>query len=87
MFNLFKAETQEAMVSLIATQSDLIALYKEAIKDQDEIINHLKRLVNLQEEQIVDLKSDLKVMRQGLASYSESIAHYKDQLSELEKKQ
>lgn len=87
MFNLFKAETQEAMVKMIATQSELITLYKEAIKDRDEIINHLKRLVNLQEEQIVDLKSDLKVMRQGLASYSESIAHYKDQLSELEKKQ
>lgn len=87
MMNLFKRETEEAMISLIATQSDLIAIYKESAKDRDEIINHLKRLVNLQEQQIDDLKSDLKVTRQRLASYSESIAHYKDQLSELEKKQ
>lgn len=87
MFNLFKRETQDAMVKMIATQRDLIELHKEASKDRDDIINDLKRLVNLQEGQIDDLKSDLKVMRQRLASYSESIAHYKDQLSELEKKQ
>lgn len=85
--NLFKRETEEAMIKLIATQSDLIATYKESIKDRDEIIGHLKRLVNIQEQQIDDLKSDLKVMRQRLASYSESIAHYKDQLSELRLKQ
>lgn len=87
MMNLFKRETEEAMIKLIATQSDLIATYKESIKDRDEIIGHLKRLVNIQEQQIDDLKSDLKVMRQRLASYSESIAHYKDQLSELRLKQ
>lgn len=64
MFNLFKAETQEAMVSLIATQSDLITLYKEAQKDRDEIINHLKRLVDLQEQQIEDLKLKLRELRE-----------------------
>ena len=87
MINLFKRETEEAMVKLIATQSDLISTYKESTKDRDEIISHLKQLANLQEQQIDDLKSDLKVMRQRLASYLESIAHYKDQLSELREKQ
>jgi hypothetical protein len=47
MMNLFKRETEEAMIKLIATQSDLISLQKEAAKDREEIINHLKRLVNL----------------------------------------
>ena len=63
MMNLFKRETEEAMVKLIATQSDLIATYKESIKDRDEIINHLRRLVNLQEEQISDLKLKLRQLR------------------------
>ena len=64
MFNLFKAETQEAMVKMIATQKDLVQLYKEAQKDRDEIINHLKRLVNLQEQQIEDLKLKLRELRE-----------------------
>jgi hypothetical protein len=64
MMNLFKRETEEAMVKLIATQSDLIATYKESTKDRDEIINHLKRLVNLQEEQISDLKLKLRSLRE-----------------------
>lgn len=58
--NLFKRETEEAMVKLIATQSDLISLYKESTKDRDEIIDMLKRLVNLQEQQIDDLKVKLR---------------------------
>ena len=64
MFNLFKAETQEAMIKMIATQRDLVQLYKEAQKDRDEIINHLKRLVNLQEQQIEDLKLKLRELRE-----------------------
>lgn len=64
MMNLFKRETEEAMVKLIATQSDLIATYKESTKDRDEIINHLKRLVNLQEEQIFDLTLKLRELRE-----------------------
>jgi hypothetical protein len=60
MMNLFKRETEEAMVKLIATQSDLISLYKESTKDRDEIIDMLKRLVNLQEQQIDDLKVKLR---------------------------
>jgi len=62
--NLFKHETQEAMVKLISTQSDLINLYKESNKDQEEIINNLRRLVNLQEEQISDLKLKLRSLRE-----------------------
>lgn len=62
--NLFKYETQEAMVKLIATQSDLINLYKESNKDQEEIINNLRRLVNLQEEQISDPKLKLRELRE-----------------------
>lgn len=84
--NLFKAETQEALVKMIATQSDLINLYKEAAKDRDELVNHLKRLVDIQEQQIDELKNDLKVMRQRLASYSDIIKNYKDKFSELEEK-
>jgi site-specific DNA-adenine methylase len=64
MMNLFKHETQEAMVKLISTQSDLINLYKESNKDQEEIINNLRRLVNLQEEQISDLKLKLRSLRE-----------------------
>jgi len=63
MFNLFKAETQEAMVKLIATQSDLIALQKEAAKDREETISLLKRLVEIQELQISDLKDNLRDLR------------------------
>jgi site-specific DNA-adenine methylase len=61
MMNLFKHETQEAMVKLIATQRDLINLYKESNKDQEEIINNLRRLVNLQEEH---LKLKLRELRE-----------------------
>lgn len=64
MFNLFKAETQEAMVKMIATQSDLITLQKEAAKDRDETIRLLKRLVKVQELQISDLKLKLRELRE-----------------------
>ena len=87
MFNLFKSETQEAMVKLIASQGDLITLYKEAQKDQNEIIDTLKRLVEIQEQQIETLKEDLNIKNLRLESYSESIAHYKEKISELENKQ
>ena len=63
MFNLFKAETQDAMVKMIAAQSDLITLYKEAQRDRDEIISILKRLVSIQETQIDDLKDSLRELR------------------------
>ena len=62
--NLFKRETEEAMVKLIATQSDLISLYKESTKDRDEMIDMLKQLVNLQEQQISDLKLKLRKLRE-----------------------
>jgi hypothetical protein len=64
MINLFKRETEEAMVKMIATQSDLIALYKESTKDRDEMIDMLKQLVNLQEQQISDLKVKLRKLRE-----------------------
>ena len=62
--NLFKRETEEAMIQLISTQSDLIGLQKESAKSREEIISHLKRLVNLQEEQIIDLKLKLRELRE-----------------------
>jgi hypothetical protein len=65
MMNLFKTETEESIVKLIATQGDLIALYKESIKDRDEIISNLRRLVVLQEQQIVDLKLKLRQIREN----------------------
>jgi len=64
MTNLFKRETEEAMVKLIATQSDLIATYKETSKSRDEIISNLRRLVDLQEDQISDLKLKLRELRE-----------------------
>lgn len=64
MLNLFKRETQDALVKMIATQADLIALYKEAAKDQEEIVNHLKRLVDVQEQQIDDLKLKLSELKE-----------------------
>ena len=62
--NLFKPETEESMIKLIATQSDLIALYKDSSKSRDEIISNLRRLVDLQEEQISDLKLKLRELRE-----------------------
>jgi hypothetical protein len=64
MMNLFKHETQEAMVKLISAQSDLIVLHKDAAKDRDEMIDMLKQLVNLQEQQISDLKVKLRKLRE-----------------------
>jgi hypothetical protein len=64
MMNLFKPETEESMIKLIATQSDLIALYKDSSKSRDEIISNLRRLVDLQEEQISDLKLKLRELRE-----------------------
>jgi len=61
--NLFKRETQEAMIKLIATQSELITLYKDAQKDREEIIAILKQLVSIQESQIDDLKDSLRELR------------------------
>lgn len=62
--NLFKRETEETMIKLIATQSDLITLQKEATKNREEIISHLKRIVDLQENQISDLKLKLRDLRE-----------------------
>jgi hypothetical protein len=64
MMNLFKPETEESMIKLIATQSDLIALYKDSSKSRDRIIDNLRRLVDLQEEQISDLKLKLRELRE-----------------------
>jgi hypothetical protein len=61
--NLFKRETEETMIKLIATQGDLIALQKEAAQDREEIISHLKQIVNIQELQISDLKDSLRELR------------------------
>jgi low affinity Fe/Cu permease len=65
MTNLFKSQTEESIIKLIATQSDLIGLQKESAKSREEIISHLKRLVNLQEEQIIDLKLKLRQIREN----------------------
>ena len=64
MMNLFKRESEEAMIKMISAQSDLIALYKESTKDRDEMIDMLKQLVNLQEQQISDLKVKLRKLRE-----------------------
>jgi hypothetical protein len=63
MLDLFNRETQDALVKMIATQSDLIVLYKQAMQEQKEITDHLKSLVKVQDLQISDLKlriSELK---------------------------
>jgi hypothetical protein len=64
MLDLFNRETQDALVKMIATQSDLIVLYKQASKDREELISHLKSLVDLQETQISDLKEKLQDLRE-----------------------
>jgi Mg2+/citrate symporter len=63
MLDLFNRETQDALVKMIATQSDLIVLYKQASQEQKEITDHLKSIVKVQDLQISDLKlriSELK---------------------------
>jgi len=62
--NLFKRETEDSMIKLIAAQSDLITLYKDSSKSRDRIIDNLRRLVDLQEEQISDLKLKLRELRE-----------------------
>lgn len=64
MLNLFKRETEESMIKLIAALSDLIVLYKDSSKSRDRIIDNLRRLVDLQEEQISDLKLKLRELRE-----------------------
>lgn len=86
MLDLFTRETQDALVKMIATQGELITLYKESAKDRDEILNHLKRLVDVQEQQIDEYKHNQKVMSNRLDIYSDIIKNYKDKFSELEEK-
>jgi hypothetical protein len=77
MLNLFNRETEEAALKLIKTQGDLIVAYKESIKDREELISHLKRLVDLQESQISDLKEKLRDCESMLEVYSQTIVYYR----------
>lgn len=86
MLDLFTRDTQDALVKMIATQGDLINLYKEAAKDREEIVNHLKRLVDVQEQKIDKYKHNQKAMSRRLEIYSDIIKNYKDKFSELEVK-
>jgi ABC-type phosphate/phosphonate transport system ATPase subunit len=87
MLNLFSRETEEAAVKLINSQGELIALLKESTAGKDEIIASLKRLVEIQELQITELKSDLKNMRDVLFEKCEQVSDLKDKLSKYENKQ
>lgn len=49
---------------LIDKQHEMIELYRETSHDRDQIINHLKRLVDLQEIQIDHLKLQLSKLRE-----------------------
>jgi CII-binding regulator of phage lambda lysogenization HflD len=91
MLNLFKrvtvSETEEAMVKLIASQSDLIVLNKQAIQEQKEIEDTLKSLVEVQEQQIDYLNKKLKDYESILAVYSQTIDNCKNRILFLEQKQ
>lgn len=63
MLDLFNRETQDALVKMIATQSDLIKLYKQAAQEQKEIKDHLKSLVEVQDLQISDLKLKISELK------------------------
>ena len=60
----FNRETEESMLKLIATQGDLIKLYRESKQELDEMTGLLKRVVDLQELQISDLKLKLRELRE-----------------------
>jgi hypothetical protein len=62
--SFFNREAQEATLKLIATQGDLIQLYRESKKELDETIGLLKSLVEVQELQISDLKLKLQNLKQ-----------------------
>lgn len=64
MFNLFKSETQEAMVKMIATQGDLIQTYRESDQEKKELLAKYRQLVDIQEQQINDLKLKLRELRE-----------------------
>jgi hypothetical protein len=63
MFNKVQTLNDE-LTKLVGAQNQLIDLYRDTIGEREEIISHLKRLVNLQEEQIVDLKLKLRELRE-----------------------
>jgi hypothetical protein len=63
MLVLFTRETQDALVKMIATQGELIQLYKQAAQEQKEIKDHLKSLVEVQELQISDLKLKISELK------------------------
>jgi len=64
MLNLFKTETQEAMVQMIATQGDLIKTYRESDQEKKDLLKKYRELVNIQEQQIDDLKLKLRELRE-----------------------
>ena len=49
---------------LIDKQHEMIELYRETSHDRDQIIDHLKRLVDLQQIEIDDLKLELSKLRE-----------------------
>jgi len=65
MFNCKPSTLNEDMTKLIATQGDLIQLYREGKKEQDEILAKYRQLVDLQEQQISDLKLKLRELREN----------------------
>lgn len=61
---LSNRDTEEAMLKLIASQGDLIQLYRESKQELDETIGLLKSLVEVQELQISDLKLKLHSLKE-----------------------
>ena len=77
---------------LYKSQEELLQLYRQNSQTKDEIINHLKRLVDFQENQIdyknnqlEEVQNDLHVLKIRLESYAQQVEHYKDKLFEIEK--
>jgi hypothetical protein len=57
--NLFKTETEDALIKLVNHQNQLIEAYRERVKTQEETIHLLKQINEVNELEIKHLKQDL----------------------------
>lgn len=65
MLNCKPSTLNEDMTKLIAMQGDLIQTYRESDQEKKELLAKYRQLVDLQEQQITDLKLKLRELREN----------------------
>jgi hypothetical protein len=64
MFNCKPSTLNEDMTKLIAAQGQLLQAYRESDQESKELLANYRKLVDLQELQISDLKLKLRELRE-----------------------